>query len=102
MRQRYFVSYDIADPKRYRRVYKLMRAFGRHFHYSVFLCDLTPMQVALLQNELREILHFEEDRISFGLTGTAEGRAVMDGVENLGRPCEFEEFAGEMDLPRVI
>ena len=85
MRQRYFVSYDIGDPKRWRRVFSLMKGFGRHFHYSVFLCDLTPMQYSLLQNELRDILNFEEDRVSFGLTGSAEGREVMDGVENLFR-----------------
>ena len=102
MRQRYFVSYDIGDQRRWRKVFSLMKGFGRHFHYSVFLCDLTPTQKALMENELREILNFEEDRVSFGLTGTAERRDVMDGVETLGRPCEFEEFIAEMDRPRVV
>ena len=101
MRQRYFVSYDIGDSKRWRKVFQLMKGFGRHFHYSVFLCDLTPAQLALLENELREIINVEEDRVSFGVTGTAEGRDVTDGVATLGRRCEFEDFIASIDEARI-
>lgn len=102
MRQRYFVSYDIGDPKRWRKVFALMKSFGRHFHYSVFLCDLTRAQYALLQNELRDIINIDEDRISFGLTGPADHRDVMEGIQALGRCCEFERFVAELDQPRVV
>lgn len=36
MRNTYIVSYDIADPKRLRKVSKTMKAWGDHLQYSVF------------------------------------------------------------------
>lgn len=101
MRQRYIVSYDIGDARRLRRVFRLLKGFGCHLHYSVFRCDLTPMQLALLRNELREIINYEEDRVLFGDMGPAEGRA-QDAFEKLGRACEYEEYVASLDGPRVV
>ncbi|MEK7751294.1 MAG: CRISPR-associated endonuclease Cas2, partial [Acidobacteriota bacterium] len=41
MRNSYLVSYDIADDKRLRQVFKTMRAYGDHLQFSVFECQLT-------------------------------------------------------------
>ena len=54
MRRLYFVTYDICDPKRLRRVYKTMKGFGAHLQLSVFQCELPEMDVikmALLLGE---------------------------------------------------
>ena len=36
MRNTYIVSYDISDPKRLRKVFRTMKAWGAHLQYSVF------------------------------------------------------------------
>ncbi len=60
MRMSYLVCYDISDEKRLRKVFKTMRNFGDHLQYSVFECQLTPMDLARCRNELSEIIHHDE------------------------------------------
>ncbi len=45
-RIRYLVSYDICDPKRLRRVAKILEGFGTRLQYSVFECPLDAMRFA--------------------------------------------------------
>ena len=40
MRNSYIVCYDIAGPKRLRKVFKTMQAWGVHLQLSVFECRL--------------------------------------------------------------
>lgn len=40
MRNTYIVSYDIADPKRLRQVFKTRKAWGDHLKFSVFECQV--------------------------------------------------------------
>ena len=44
MRHTYIVSYDIADPKRLRKVFRVCQDYGNHLQYSVFECQFTPIQ----------------------------------------------------------
>ena len=46
------MCYDICDDKRLRRVFQTMRAYGDHLQYSVFECQLTPMDVVKCGAEL--------------------------------------------------
>ncbi len=36
----YVVAYDISDPKRWRRVFRLMKGYGQWLQLSVFHCRL--------------------------------------------------------------
>jgi len=74
MRMSYLVCYDIADDKRLRQVFKKMRSYGDHLQYSVFECQLTPMDLARCREELSEIIHQDEDQVLFVNLGPAEGR----------------------------
>ena len=74
MRNSYIVSYDIADPKRLRQVFKTMRNWGDHLQFSVFECQLTRMDLVRLRAELAEIIHHREDQVLFVDLGPAEGR----------------------------
>jgi CRISPR-associated protein Cas2 len=38
----YIVTYDIADPKRWRQVFRAMEGYGRWLQLSVFQCRLIP------------------------------------------------------------
>jgi CRISPR-associated protein Cas2 len=40
----YLVCYDVADPKRLRKVYRTMRGFGDPLQYSIFRCELSARQ----------------------------------------------------------
>ncbi|MBX5484647.1 MAG: CRISPR-associated endonuclease Cas2 [Myxococcaceae bacterium] len=85
MRQRYLVTYDISDPKRLRKVFKLMKDYGDHLQLSVFRCDLSRMQVAQLKMELLKVINADADQVLLIDLGPAEGRGG-EVFESLGRP----------------
>ena len=74
MRHRFLVCYDVADPKRLARTYRKMNGFGEPAQYSVFICDLSPKERALLETALTEILNLKEDRVLIVDMGPSEGR----------------------------
>lgn len=57
------VAYDIAHPKRLRRVAKVMEAVGERVQKSIFECGLTPDGLIALRSRLRRIIDPEEDHI---------------------------------------
>ena len=89
MRNRYIVSYDIADPKRLRRVHRTMRGFGDPLQYSVFRCDLSPTERLLLREALTPLLHQREDQVLLINLGPAEARGA-ESIETLGRAMAQE------------
>ncbi|MDD4932232.1 MAG: CRISPR-associated endonuclease Cas2 [Methylacidiphilaceae bacterium] len=93
MRTTYLVCYDIADPKRLRRVFQICRNYGTHLQYSVFECDLTLQERVELEHELAGEIHHEKDQVLFVDLGPAEGRGkrviVSLGIpySKLDAPC---------------
>jgi len=85
MRMSYLVCYDISDEKRLRKVFKAMRGYGDHLQYSVFECQLTPMDLLRCRNELSAIIHHDEDQVLFVNLGPAEGRGDRV-ITALGKP----------------
>ena len=59
----YIVTYDIRDPKRWKRVFKTMNGFGEWLQLSVFQCRLSAKQHAELIEKLNEIVHHLEDHV---------------------------------------
>ena len=93
MRSSYLVSYDIADDKRLRMVFKIMHAYGDHLQFSVFECQLTAVDFARLKGELSGIIHHTEDQVLFVYLGPAEGRgdrvitALGKSYSSVDAPC---------------
>lgn len=85
MKTVYLISYDVCDAKRLRKTYKKMCGFGRALQYSVFRCELTPMQLQTLKMELWDILQLNEDRVMVVDLGPAGARGD-DCVEFWGTP----------------
>ena len=81
----YVVTYDVCEAKRLRQVYALMRSWGNHIQYSVFVCALRPADVARLKSELDELVHHGEDQVLFFDLGPSDGRA-QHAVSWLGAP----------------
>jgi CRISPR-associated protein Cas2 len=85
MRNSYLVCYDISDEKRLKKVFKAMRGYGDHLQYTVFECQLTPMDLVRCRNELSQIIHHDEDQVLFVNLGPAEGRGDRV-ITALGKP----------------
>ena len=90
MRQTFIVSYDISDPKRLRKVFKLMRGYGDHLQLSVFQCELSPSERIELAWRLAEIIHHGEDQVLFVNVGPVDGRG-SSSITALGRPYTHPE-----------
>ena len=78
----YFVVYDIADPKRWRSVFKTMHGYGEWVQLSVFQCRLTRVRHAELIADLDNLVHNGEDHvviIDIGLADSVEPQIVSLG-----------------------
>ena len=90
MTNRYYVTYDICDPKRLRRVFRILKGAGEHVQYSVFCCDLSARQKEALMLDLAEAIVPSEDQVLFIDLGPTDGVAP-DRVTALGQPHEPRE-----------
>jgi CRISPR-associated protein Cas2 len=75
MTNRYYVAYDIADPKRLRRVLQIMKGVGEKAQFSVFCCDLSGRQREQLLLDLGSVIHSGEDQVLFIDLGPSRGLA---------------------------
>jgi CRISPR-associated protein Cas2 len=82
----YIVTYDIANEKRGRRVFKLMHGYGRWLQLSVFQCRLTARRRAELARRLEEVIHGRDDHVLILDLGPAD--RVDPRVESLGKTFE--------------
>lgn len=80
----FLLCYDIADPRRLRRVFKVAKGFGVAMQYSVFRCALSPSDVILLMEKLEAEIHHREDQIMLVDLGPENGRAEHV-IRTLGR-----------------
>jgi CRISPR-associated protein Cas2 len=79
----YLVAYDIADQKRWRRVYGVMEGFGDWLQLSVFQCRLSPQRHAELVALLDGIIHHDDDHVVLVDVGLADH--VVPKVVSLGK-----------------
>jgi len=82
----YIVTYDIGDPKRWRRVFRLMNGYGSWLQLSVFQCRLTGRRRAELAAALERLIKRGEDHVVVIDVGLAE--QVDLHVESFGKSFE--------------
>ena len=78
----YIVTYDIAEPKRWRAIFKLMKGYGEWLQLSVFQCRLSRRRYAELLATLDEIIHHDHDHVlmlDLGLADKVDPRVVSLG-----------------------
>ncbi|BCX02190.1 MAG: CRISPR-associated endoribonuclease Cas2 [Candidatus Roseilinea sp.] len=73
MRTLYIVAYDIADDRRWRKVFKLMRGHGDRLQYSVFRCALSDRERVELMEKLSRVIKHTEDQVLFFPLGPVGG-----------------------------
>jgi CRISPR-associated protein Cas2 len=86
MEHAYLVCYDIADSKRWRKVFRAMKGFGEWLQLSVFHCRLTKEKHLRMQDRLEGIINCREDHLLIIDLGQAD--SVQLRVESLGRPFD--------------
>lgn len=82
----YIVAYDISDPKRWRRIFRIMKGYGEWVQLSLFQCRLTHRRHAELVAMLDEIIHHKEDHVVLMDMGKADG--IRPRVVSLGKNFE--------------
>lgn len=87
----YVVCYDIADSKRWRKVFKLMQGYGEWLQLSVFQCRLSDRRHAELLHLLDGVIQHDQDHIVSMDLGVAD--KVEPRVTSLGK--SFEPVARE-------
>ena len=104
MRNVYLVAYDVCDPKRLRKTYRLMCGAGDPLQFSVFRCELSLTERQALQTKLGDVLNLAEDRVMLVDLGPIEGRGdtcseywgkplTGDPSREAGRPLKNDRFA---------
>ncbi len=74
------ITYDIANTKRWRQVFRLMKSYGQSVQYSVFECWLSASQLKTLQARLALMMDMQEDRVHcYPLCGQCESRTITLG-----------------------
>lgn len=83
----YLVCYDIREPARWRKAYKLLKGYGQRIQYSIFRCRLSKSDTEKLRWELTQVLAEEDSILLIGLCNNCVERIPL-----INRP---EEWATE-------
>lgn len=84
-RKHYLISYDISDPKRLRRVARIMEGYGYRIQFSVFQCPLDDLRLEQLKAEIGPAIHSDEDQVLIVCLGP-ESEQTFRRFESMGRP----------------
>jgi CRISPR-associated protein Cas2 len=82
----YIVTYDIAEPKRGRRIFRILKGHGRWLQLSVFQCRLTPRRRTEMAARLERWIKRDEDHVLIIDLGPANDDGPS--VESLGKGFE--------------
>ena len=70
------VAYDIRDPARWRKVYKIVRGAGERVQYSLFRCRLDNRDVERLRWRLARVMAPEDSLLVVDLCPTCASNVI--------------------------
>lgn len=73
VRQWYLIGYDVRDPKRLRRVSKILCGYGYRVQYSFFKVQASVKQIERLRWELSQVLEDEDHLLVVSLCSHCAG-----------------------------
>ena len=90
MRNLYLISYDIRDQKRWRKVFRIAKGYGKQLQYSVFYCYLSSREKVLLTSDIEKVIDHLTDRV---LVVNIGGQSIdlEQRVEFLGQKADIED-----------
>jgi CRISPR-associated protein Cas2 len=80
----YVIAYDVRDPKRWRRLFKVMNGRGEWLQLSVFQARLSRRGLAELKAAITGVIKHDEDHVVVLDLGPADD--VKPRVSSLGKP----------------
>lgn len=78
----FIVTYDISEPRRWRRLFKLMHGYGEWLQLSVFQCRLTQRRRVELAAAINEVINHNQDHVlilDLGSVDRVELRVISIG-----------------------
>jgi len=84
MRKRYLIAYDVSDDKRRTAIFKTLMGNGDHVQFSVFLCQLSNVELARLKGSLSRSVNARQDQIVILDLGPADSE-LASRLECLGK-----------------
>lgn len=76
----HLLTYDVREPRRLRRVAKVLEGYGQRLQYSVFRCLLSARQLERLRWELGRELADEDSLLVVPLCGGCAARLHTRGA----------------------
>lgn len=87
----YFISYDIANQKRLRKVAKTLENFGIRIQFSFFECEMQKEQLDELKARLLEIIDKKEDSLLiYPICEDCAAKTTAVGNGNIFIPQTFQ------------
>ncbi|HOI96559.1 MAG TPA: CRISPR-associated endonuclease Cas2 [Syntrophobacter fumaroxidans] len=74
----HLVCYDIRDPKRWYKAYRILKGCGEHLQYSIFRVQMNRTRLEAMRWELSKVLKDEEDDLMIVRLCPACARRVID------------------------
>ena len=91
------ICYDIREPARWRRVYRIVRGAGTHVQYSIFRCRLDDRELEKLRWELSKVMAPEDALLVVDLCPRCAGNVIsrnhVEGWDEV--PATFRIIGGE-------
>jgi len=84
MRNRYLIAYDASDDKRRNCLFKALMGNGDHVQFSVFMCDLSDVELARLKGQLARAVNHRQDQVIILSLGPAD-QAMESRLECIGK-----------------
>lgn len=80
----WIIAYDISNPKRWKKVFTILKGYGEWLQLSIFQCSMSDIKAQNLITALDEIIDKKEDHIlliSLGKISRLERK-----ISSLGKP----------------
>jgi CRISPR-associated protein Cas2 len=75
----YLVMYDVREPKRLKRVHKILREWGEPLQYSVFNVRATKREMEELRCRVTRLVEAEDSVLWFRLCQVCANQLVVQG-----------------------
>ena len=86
----YFISYDIANPKRLCKVAKTLENYGVRVQHSFFECEMEQKVLEKLKRDLLEIINMKYDSLRiYPLCEDCSKKTISCGNGDIYVPSSF-------------
>jgi len=87
----YMLCYDVSDPKRLRKVARLLENFGIRVQKSFFQCEMNEKKLKMIEKQMLSVINIKKDYFYiYPLCEICSKKALTDGTGSLIQIENFE------------